>query len=171
MNFRRYIPGLVLVIVVVFLLAMYLPGYLRLISFKRDLYKFLALLRKGDPYSAAEFVIEKERGDAFRIIREEIPEGYEKDISALSVRSITHVEGGYEVEIVGRFEGENYRGAGRARVAWHKTKNGWKFRLSQVLVAELFGENWTSLYQYLGFIPGEESEEESPLDEDLYDSL
>jgi len=167
MNIRRYIPGIVLVIVASFLLAMYLPGYLRLVSFKRDLYKFLALLRKGDPFTAAEFVIEDERSDALRLATEEIPEGYEKDIAALNVRSITRVGNGYEVEIVGRFEGENYRGAGRARVAWQKTKNGWKFRLSRVLVADLFAENWTTLYQYLGFIPEEGSEQEPSLGEDL----
>lgn len=149
-GFRRYIPGLIVILVAGFLMTVYLPPWLELISFKSSLNRFIKLIKTGKIYQAADFVDKDEYDEAISIIERYVQRGYEREIAALNVSSISGSDKAYVSVLVLRLEGENYHWAGRVRLYFKKTREGWRFRISEIEVGQLLTEDWVNVRAYLG---------------------
>ncbi len=150
MRSEKIIPVLAVIVVLVILIVVFLPGWLRLLSFKFVLNRFVHLVKVGQIYESADYVVPADYEDAVNLIKKYVPTGYEDDISALNVKSIERVEDGYAVILLVKLEGENYRWVGRARMHWRKTEDGYKFTLPDLAVAEFISDNWVYVGRYLG---------------------
>jgi len=147
---RKYVPLIILVLVVAFLACVYVPGYIRLLLFKRALGDFLNLIETGRIVKAADYVLDEEQARVLDLIRTYVPEGYQRDIQTLRVHRIERRESEYVVTLVVRIEGANYHFADKVRIPWHRVKGKWRFPFSGIEVAELLGEDWRILDYLLG---------------------
>ncbi|OPX21572.1 MAG: hypothetical protein B1H03_06380 [Planctomycetales bacterium 4484_113] len=145
MDARRYVPLIVIVLIAVFLAAVYLPGYLRLFTFKRALGDFVHLVRMGKVIKAADYVVDGERAQVLALIRDYVPAGVEQHIQALRVHRITRDKDEFVVILAVRAEGPDFRFAGKARMRWRRVNGKWQFPFSHIDIAELLSENWQSL--------------------------
>ncbi len=149
MKLTKYFPLFIVIFVLAFLLIVFLPGWIRLLSFQSSLRKFIHLVKEGKIYDSADFVTKSEYQQAIQIIEDHVYPGYENDIKALNINRIEKVPKGYLATLVVRLEGANYTWVGRAKMLWTKEGNDWRFSLSDVAVAELLSENWVTLGQVL----------------------
>jgi len=135
----------IVVLVIAFIAAVYLPGYLRLLSLKRTLGNFTHLIRTGKIVEAADYVADGECERALKLIKEYVPVGYEKDIQTLRVHRIEHPDSEYLVILIVRAEGADYRLAVKVRMHWLRQEGKWRFPLSRVDYSELLTEDWRRL--------------------------
>jgi len=144
-NVRKYVPLIILVLVAAFVATVYLPGFLRLLSFKHALGDFLNLIKTGDIVRAADYVVDEEQERVLGLIREYAPEGYEDGIEALRVHRIERHGDEYLIILIVRAQGPHYRIASKARILWRRVRGKWRFPFSGIEVAELVSEDWRSI--------------------------
>lgn len=145
MNLRRFLPLIILAVIAALLAAVYLPGYLRLFSFKHALGRFVHLIKDGKIIEAANYVVDDERERVLELIRNYVPPTYEKDIQTLRVHRIERDRDDYVVILVVRAEGTSYRVASKVRMRWRRVERIWQFPFSRIETAELLSEDWRSL--------------------------
>jgi len=133
-------PLIALGAVLIVLAIIFLPGFIRQLTFKRDLNEFIRLVKAGEPERAADFVAPEDHARALDLIASYVPPDYHEDLAALNVRGYEYIDGVYVCVLVFRFAGERYRGLGQARLRWRRTPDGWRFRLSDAEVAEGYPE-------------------------------
>jgi len=150
MKATRYIPAASLAAVVLLLLGIYLPGFLRYRSFSADLHRFIGHIKQGDPVAAAAYVDDVDYDSLIQIIDAYVPPDYFKDLAALNVSSVERKGKEYAVRLVVRFTGNSYNGVGQVKMSWHHTPKGWRFALKTTEIAEGFPEgDFTSLQSFL----------------------
>ena len=137
---EKAVPLIALGAVLIVLAIVFLPGLIRQFTFKRDLNRFIELVKAGEAVKAADFVAPEDHAKALDLIDSYIPPDYYQDLAALNVRGYEYIDGVYVCVLVFRFSGERYRGIGQARLRWRRTPDGWRFRLSDAEVAEGYPE-------------------------------
>ena len=151
MTIQRAVPLAMLALVVVVLAVAFLPGCVRAWSFRKDLHRFVQLVKEGDPVAAAGYVADVDYERLVELIDESVPADYHQDLVSLNISSVEWDGASYRVRLVARFQGRHYSGIGQAKMRWLRTPRGWRVNLGEVQVAEGYPEgNFVDLEYYLG---------------------
>lgn len=125
-----------------FIGSIYLPGFLRLMSLKRNLGDFVRLVKTGRMVEATEYVVGDERERALELVKNYVPVNYERSIQVLRVNRIERSGKEYLVILIVRAEGSDYRFSAKVRMRWVREQRKWRFPLSRVDYANLLSEDW-----------------------------
>jgi len=86
-------PLIALGAVLIVLAIIFLPGFIRQLTFKRDLNEFIRLVKAGEPERAADFVAPEDHARALDLIASYVPPDYHEDLAALNMRGYEYIDG------------------------------------------------------------------------------